>query len=187
MSRRSFTGEDYVTIGARIRQQILAHYLRDSCVATARATVDALKQAGVDVFPLSVRVYIVNEPVQQFSLEHGYFPEVGTDDYPPDGYGIGLGVTPSTPDAWAGHVVVVAERKWLLDFSIDQANRPDYGIVLDPLVAPVTERWIRGKEMMLLHRGPAYLYYQTLPGDKGFKASPNWEGESMPHVHLAKP
>ena len=26
MSRRSFTGEDYVTIGARIRQQILAHY-----------------------------------------------------------------------------------------------------------------------------------------------------------------
>ena len=107
-----------------------------------------------------MRVYIVNEPVQQFSLEHGYFPEVGTDDYPPDGYGIGLGVTPSTPDAWAGHVVVVAERKWLLDFSIDQANRPDYGIVLDPLVAPVTERWIRGKDMMLLHRGSAYLYYQ---------------------------
>lgn len=167
----------YAELGTIIRQQILSKYREDSCIATTRATVSTLKLLRVDVFPLSVRVAIANRPLYEKAAELGRFPEVGSPEYPGDGYGLGI----------EQHVVAIAERKWILDYSIDQANREEYGIRLIPLVIPTTETWLRGRAGHLVFRHEdSFLYYTALPGDKWYEASPNWEGESRPGVHLSR-
>lgn len=167
----------YSEMGKLIRKQILANgYTADSCIATTAATTTALRMLDVDAYPLSVQVMVINDVLFQWALEHdGQFPEAGSPEYPPGGYGLGV----------TRHVVTIAERRWMLDYSIDQANREDKGIILEPLVMPVEEAWLRGRQghYVFRHRGTV-LYYTARPGDKWWKDSPNWKGESRPGVSI---
>lgn len=171
----TFDPKFYRELGIVLRKQLLRGYDPDSCVASVRTTVSTLRMLGGDVFPLSVQVAIVNAPVYAWAEEHGRFPEAGTDEYPEGGHGVGI----------TQHVVAIAERKWILDFSLDQANRPDYGIVLEPLVIPCGEPWLRGRggHIVFRHRGTV-LYYTARPGDRWFEASNMWNGTARPGVEI---
>lgn len=165
----------YSEMGQIIRRQILEMYTPDSCIASTRATVSALKLLSVDVFPLAVQVAIANRPLYEKAAEMGRFPEAESPEYPPDGWGLGI----------TQHVVAIAERRWLLDYAIDQANRPQYGIDLIPLVVPVTEDWLRGRSGHVVFRhNDSFLYYTARPGDRWFESSPNWSGETRPGVTI---
>lgn len=187
MKRESYTVEQYRDLGASVRQQILQSYRADSCIATVRATLDVLRELDVEAYALPVRAIVVNEPLYQYAVEHeGVYPAVGSGNYPLDGYGIGIGYIGESLDGhWDGHLITVAERHWLLDFSLDQASRPEHGIHLNrPLVFETDEMFLRGRKTVCYHAGDAYVYYTAMPGDDGFKASPNWSGKSRPHVHI---
>lgn len=165
----------YRNMGVSLRKQILRGYGEDSCIATVRATVGTLRQLRVDVFPLAVQVVVMNDRVYDWAEEHGRFPEKDTEEYPDGGYALAV----------TRHVVAIAERKWILDFSIDQANREEYGIVLEPLVIPCEETWLRGRGGHFVFRhGRTILYYTAMVGDRWFEESPNWNGDSRPGVEI---
>lgn len=177
--------DDYERLGAAIREQILRAYTQDSCIATTKATIATLRQIGIDAFPLSVVVMAFNKPVWEWSVEHDRFPEVGTDEFPPDGYSIGIGIGEPQEGKWVGHLVTIAERKWLLDYSIDQGSRPEVGLPLKPVALPIEEKWLRGKQGHAVFQiGDVRLYYSVKAGDRSFESSPNWSGETAPVVHL---
>lgn len=188
MKKKVWTVEDYRAIGRDIRGQILGSYSADSCIATTAATVDILKSiAKIDAYPLAVEVAVVNGVLFDRAEELERFPELGSGEYPEGGYGVLVG-HPSAepvPGRWPGHLVAVAERRWMLDFSIDQASRPDQGIELVPLAVPVTEAFLRGKVAHLVYRwGNTRLYYSARPKDKSFVRTANWSGETRPKIIL---
>lgn len=188
--RRTLREGDYYRLGRTIRSQVLAHYERDSCIATVAATLETLTQLNVDAFALKVEVFIVNDILWRTAIERGgEFPAWGDDDYPAGGYGLGVGVkgTPTLPGEWNGHLVAIAERKWLLDYSIDQASRPEHGIALSqPLVIPVEEPFLRRTgERVVYQHGASHLYYVSQPREKDFKETANWL--EPPKVSFAPP
>lgn len=176
----------YRQLGGVIRGKILEAFHTNSCIATTRATVDVLRARGQDVYPLVVNVMIANEELVHYAREHdGRYPEAGSPDYPPGGFAIGIGWgVPVGPLDFTSHLVAVAERRWMLDYSIDQASRPEYGIELVPLTIPVTEAFLRGREMVTYRWGKSFLTYQALPGDKSYRVSPNWDGATAPVTRL---
>lgn len=166
----------YHDLGRTIRAQIRETYREDSCIATTAATVSALRLLDADTFPLSVEVVVMNSVLYDYAVAHeGEFPEKGSDAYPPGGYALAV----------TRHVVAIAERRWLLDYSIDQAQREDVGILLEPLVIPIEEKWLRGRggHLVFRHRG-TILYYTARPGDRWFEESNNWKGEHRPSVQI---
>jgi hypothetical protein len=80
------------------------------------------------------------------------------------------------------HMVVcfqVGDRWYMMDPTIAQASRPEKKLTLRPLVAPVTERFVKGKEHGGLMRdddgeGRKVLRYLPRPSDDAFLLTPDW-------------
>lgn len=183
---------EYEKLGRMVREQILTAYHHDSCIATARATLDVLRKVGVDAYVLPVQAVAFNRPVWEWAVAHGRFPLVGSEDYPEDGYGIGVGVGPENTEdgvGWNGHLVVIAERRWLLDFSIDQMSRPQFGLTIsEPVIIEVGEKFLRsrGDVAAVTWTGESVIQYATAPEKQDYKNSPNWNGESRPEIKLTR-
>jgi len=173
--------------GPTIRTRMLEQGWRaDSCIGATRMGMDILKSIGVtDMYALSVRCYIFNQPFAEHAERVGRIaesPEETVAWEAEDGsWAIGLGFEPTVllPNRWPGHLVLIVERRLLWDLSIDQANRPQHGIVFDrPVVLPVTEPFLRDRERLTTAwRTPIatlQLAYEARPGDKSFRKSPNW-------------
>lgn len=237
--RTAFDEAGYRALGFELRKQILTIYDVDSCLATVRATVDALRPLGVDVYPLCTTASVVNAPLYDYAAREGHYPAIGDEDYPEGGYGVqvGTGTDPSCKlcghrqsehiparleevgmpewadsmvcepclddpalvgdamhayepldDGFSFHLVAIVDRKWMLDFSIDQATRLEHGIELDPLVVPVGESFLRGHEAVVYRYqskdAPTYLYYYPYPSDKSYRGLPNWDGDTAPKTHI---
>lgn len=186
MTRTKLNPDHLAEMGRILRAQILEHYTADPCIATVAATLETMRSLSIRAYPLAVEVAIVNRPLYEWAETHGRFPAADSDEYPPDGYGIGIGPV-ETNGVQTGHLVAIAERKFMLDFSLDQASRPEYGIKLHPLVIPIQEPFLRGRAHVVYRYGDAYLYYTAKPGERWFEQSPNWiGGPSAPHVHTAR-
>lgn len=194
---KNVTPQTYTDLGNGIRDEILKVYRADSCIATSRATIDALRSLRIDCYALPVVCMVTNQPLWEYADAHGSYPTVGSPDYPEGGYGVGVGFGTQAEKVafddghtyWAGHLVVIAERQWLLDFSIDQAARPGHGIEIGPVVIPVTEPWLRaryGHEILAYQKGATRLHYLLKTGAdaEGYKASPNWAGADAPQVNV---
>lgn len=182
----------YRELAKTVRAQILKTNSPDSCIPSTKAMVEALRQLHVDVFALPVTAMAVNAPLWAYAHEHGGYPAIGTPEYPEDGFGIGIGYIgdETQPGKWNGHLVCVAERRWLLDLSIDQASRPQWNMpITEPLVAPVDEVWLRARTNLplVIEHETAHIYYWPNPGNEGYKESPGWSGEKAPTVSLKMP
>lgn len=174
--------------GPIIRERMLeTGWGGDSCIGATRIGMDVLKAAGVtDMFALSVRLYIFNQPFVDHAERIGRIaesPEETRAWEAEDGsWAIGVGIPPPgppLPNRWPGHLVLIVERRILWDLSVDQANRPQHGIVFDgPVVLPVSEPFLRGRDKLVKQwptpAGTLALTYEARPSDKSFRASPNW-------------
>ncbi len=151
------------------RPTILGHGISvDSCIASTRIGVEALRRIGIAAGPTAVKVAAFNKEGHR-AMVAGH-PEWVREQR--DGaYGIGIGY-PTDGPGWDGHLVITVERKWLLDLSIDQASRPEHGIVLKPFF---TRRAFTSKGVMLLRipDGGA-LRYELDPDNKAYKHAPDW-------------
>lgn len=79
------------------------------------------------------------------------------------------------PGGWAGHLVVVAYERSLLDLTIVQASRPERGIRVGPHVAPVTPTFLSGDDRLVVPL-PAggTLYYESRAADETYKTAADW-------------
>ena len=176
MTASSWTAAPLKRMLAAVRDRVLQHYRPDSCIATTKAIIEIVRPA--DAYALHVKALVMNGPFVDL-LGSGADPEspegiaAGTES---GAWAVHVGAGDPEPGKWAGHLVAIVERKWLVDASIDQASRPEHDIHLtEPVVAKVTEAFLRGKEPLLVVVKKAFIRYDAVPGDKSYRASPNWQ------------
>lgn len=166
-------------IGKQIRADVLTTHGRDSCIYTSALTLRVLRELGADAFALSVQTVVMNAAAAGFIDEHGgqWRPEDEDAMLAAGGYAVGVGFAAGDMTGkWAGHLAVVCNRRWLLDFSIDQASRPEHDIAIEGLVATVGEPFLRGREAArLIGEGGVRVEYRARPGDRSYRDSPDWE------------
>ena len=134
------------------REEILRDYSPGGCIASTRIAIDVLDYFKINAKPLSVKVEIFNEAMVK-RIEagvHGGSHEERIKWFEEDGsWGIGIGFG-GQPGRWPGHLVALVENKWLLDMSLDQANRPERMIFLRPCYSEVTQEFMRAEAVHLL-------------------------------------
>jgi hypothetical protein len=158
------------------RPEILKEFRADSCIASTAVGLDILMHYGILAEPFPVRTLIFNEPFAS-RLENGQgWPtgqqvRVWTEE---DGsYSVGIGVGTQQPNKWAGHLVILVEKRLLLDLSIDQATRPQYNMLLEPLCVEVDEQFFSGSPKVF-RAGQCVVRVDALLGNEGYTSSPDW-------------
>jgi len=144
---------------------------RDLCVFATRIAIDVGQYFGVEVEPVATRVMLYNRAFAAH-VDRG---EIDVKAYSPvDGswsVGIGYGYTPgqSKDGKWNGHLIAVAGGMFG-DFSLWQAERPQYSIIVGPgVIGPYS-----GKEMWSAENSEGTRVEYQRVEDLGYRAGPDW-------------
>lgn len=169
----------------------------DSCIFSTKVVCRTAHAMGLRARPLTVEVTLLN-PV--FA---GWFAEHGTDNTMPDdvferlgnagGRFLVVGDRSPTddPTKWPGHLVAIVEGTEarqppvLIDLSIDQAHRPQKGIVVvDPITFPITYQPFMSQrcDVMRFREDGVLIRYTSYPTDDSFKIAPDWQRDDV-EVH----
>lgn len=167
MRRRKTTSVDELTmIGREVRRKVLETHRVDSCIYTTSFAVSVLRTMGYDAYPLPVQVAVLNRAMSEGRGIAG------------GGWGVGIGFGAEQKEGgWDGHLVAIVNRRYLCDFSIDQASRPEHQMEISVLVGDVGEPFLRGREdaSFVSEAGePVHVHYHAID-DQSFRASPDWE------------
>jgi hypothetical protein len=114
-------------------------YRPDCCIAATAILIDLLDHFRLTARPLSVIATVFN-PAMSERIDREGLPtleEAERDWFPHGCYCLAVGVGDPQPGKWPGHLVANLAEKVLIDLTLDQADRPQYGILLPmPIVAP---------------------------------------------------
>lgn len=159
------------------REEILKDFRRDSCIASTRVATEVLRHFGVRAYPLAVTAMVFNAPFAA-RLRIDLFPRDAAETRhwaEEDGtWSVGIGFGRGGPGSWTRHLVAIAERRWLVDLSLDQADRPEHGIALRPLAHPVAEDFLRGLAPLTLEVGSVLVQYDADPRERSFEHARDW-------------
>jgi len=158
------------------RSEILKEFRDDSCIASTAIGLDVLTHFGVLAEPLAVRTLIFNEAFASRIEGGASWPkgdEIKTWLEEDGSYSLGIGMGTPLPGHWAGHLVLLVEKKILIDLSIDQANRPQYNMKFDPFSVEVDNQFLRGIPKVFKHNG-CVIRIDVLPNNMGYITSPDW-------------
>lgn len=178
----------------RVRPAILRHFDANSCVATARVTIDVLAHFGVDAVPLPTEAHFFN--AEAMRLIHSQGPDrseallqATSRDTFGGPWAVSLGAADAGQDGTAGHVTVYVPR-WncVYDLSADQASRPHKGLTIGPAVFGIDPDadWVRDTSSFGAYEvsqpetsgfGAAVAHYRVVP-HRLYEQSPNWRGVS---------
>lgn len=152
----------------------------DSCILSTKIALQVLTHFGFDARPVAVHVFITNARFYQ-ALDTG---EITLDTPPwnqPDNcYALGLGLIENDP-ANCQHVVVVVGNT-MLDLTLDQASRPQHGIVLGPTAfrIPNAIDHFEDQPYQFEMNDGAILIYYPHAGNRWYANSPNWGRRDAP-------
>jgi hypothetical protein len=110
---------------------------------------------------------------------YGGLPQLSTDvdrdtiACRPQDHSIGYGQNPEDT-GYDAHVVTVVERRFLLDLTLDQANRPQHSIELRPGYFLLPDGFLAGDEGAPMVLNGTYIRYTAVPDDRGFLTTPDW-------------
>ena len=162
-------------IEAVVRPAIRDLYGPHSCIGTVRAGLDVLRRLGVAARPVAVEVSIFNaafvaraRELDRFPLdrEEGerWFEEVGA-------HSIAItGMNEPPERRWAGHLCLLLEDQLLVDPSLDQVARPQYGIVPpDLMTLDAGLAFQQGRERIGGHHAGTDFIYRCHPADRGYE------------------
>lgn len=182
-SSRRLSDEDIdtlQTVAARVVPAVELVFGQNSCIPTTRVLVDALRQCGVPARPLVVTAEVVNaaylsvskrlrRPLRDAAEAQGYVKSDGLVAY-------SLGPVDGSPHAghWSYHLVAVLRQRAIVDLTIGQANHAQYNMVLEPVFAHVTGRFLNGLEPAEIQNNGCKIYYQARIGDESYRETPNW-------------
>jgi hypothetical protein len=162
----------------KVAPRYIAPFGADCCILATKIALEVLEYYKVPAKPLTVRAKINNEAMEQRIVKEGRLPkdtaEITAWGKEDGSYNIGLGYGESK-EKWAGHLVVVAEGK-LLDLTLGQVYRPEWKIRLEPILVPVTKRFLEGNETLVLHSEGCKVEYKAFPDDQSYTKVPDWTG-----------
>lgn len=168
--------EEFLEPLLQLRQYILRNARTDSCILSTAVGCEFLTQRGILAEPLPVQVMIFNKKFVEHAERVGRLPignelESWSKEDSSYSVAIGLGGDP-LPGKWPGHLVILAEKSYLIDLSIDQANRPEYGMVFEPIFCKISNSFF--SEPMLFSYADCIFRYDAKPNNLGFLSSPDW-------------
>jgi len=169
-------------LGPVARPIILEHFIPNCCIATCAILRRVLKYYGYSSEPIPVSVIIHNARMIE-ALRRDEVPERGApgrDEWFRRTGAYGVGIVPESAgvsflkgyQGFGGHVVLRV-RNLLIDASIAQASRPQWGISLPNfLVTEATPGFLRG-EHISRDVNNCRLIYQRIT-DYSFRTSRDW-------------
>lgn len=161
-------------LSERIPAVIEAEYHRhNNCILATRLAVEVGSYFGVHVWPMAVRVFLMNA---QFAV-HVKEGDLDVKKWEPaDGsYSVGIGYgSPARENGWDGHLIAAAAGCFG-DFAIRQAERLERGIHTGAALygpRPDDQRvWTAVNE----HNGTVVWYERT--NDGRYRLAPDWKDE----------
>lgn len=166
---------------------VLQRYGEDqSCIAVCALLTHILRRIGYPTaYPLTVRVSIYTRQTHEWIKKHGV-PKNDLERMAFNQAGCvhaSIGYTPLQmlpPNHWSGHLAVIipklfGSRHGLTDFTIVQANRPELGITLTPIVLKVKQDFTAGKAPASCMVRGCFVVYEAFPNDLTFNDRGNWE------------
>lgn len=184
---------NYERVADIVREEIRADYVPNACILAARVATLALREFGVqaeavaaelDAFsPAYVRMVeygrslgreLTEEEVGRFAAEGAWRMSVTAEPARP---GV---LDHRSPNGYQGHVVVIAEdRRWLLDPTLDQVNRPQKGLVVEPPFAYriMPDDW---EGLVVRNEAGVVVAYRLTPGRRDFTKAPDWRSRREP-------
>jgi hypothetical protein len=129
---------------------------RDSCILTSHAFHHVLSKMGGDAKLTRVTCGVFPEDRNLMANVLG-------------SRGDGSRRPAAEPGMWNGHLVVTLNNKWLLDATLDQANKPDWpeDIHVHPVVVRLEEEFWQGRAIFR-QAGTTMYRYSLYPRQVGF-------------------
>lgn len=155
------------------RPVLLQFFRLDSCIASSNVVRQVLASYHVYSEAVPVKAYVVNAKGDEF-LRQGHADWVR--EKREGAYAVGVGYGGPDPDAWDGHLVLIVDHRYLLDMSADQLARPQYDILVTPLIAKVDGVDLSRPKSRLalgLEKG-GVLLYEGDPDNQLFRRAPDW-------------
>ena len=130
---------------------------RDTCVLTSYALHDVCKRLGYNSRPLRIEAAVFPDDRKFYGSILGGFSEPGRR-------------RAASPGMWHGHLAVVVDDSWLLDSTIDQANKREWprAIHVGPLAVRLTEKfWVEHGSILVRTNG-CTVRFSPHPRQNGF-------------------
>jgi len=176
---RDMTVEEILKVYTRIARPIILEYFRkDSCIASTRITIEVFSRLGFKAIPFACHVQIFNDKFREIFEREKHWPTKGEMEkwITQGAWSIGFGYGDHKGERYIGHLVAIVENKYLIDSSIDQAERPHKEIFFPAiLVTEVKRDFRRGKENLTIinDRGTVMVYEPKIK-DRKWEVSPDW-------------
>lgn len=147
-------------------------YTRRTCILHTRVAVDTLRTLGVRARPLACRLMVLNAAYAKRANELQRM--LDPSEMRAEEHSMGIGFGRSELPGYDGHVVAVVDERYILDLTLDQCDRPQYGINLRPGHFAATPAFLAGDEPHRFEYGGSYVQYVAVPADKGFLRVADW-------------
>lgn len=182
--------EKHVLALSHVARYVLERHCIDACcIPATRGALDVLEQWGIPGKPLYTEAAAANAQWARGDREPPAWCVLISAEPPNDGVPTINVPLPDGRPGFHGHLVVVGKmgsRKYLLDMSAWQMDRPAKGIVVPRAVAievskPFTGKW----EVSGPLPGGGRLVYGAHPRAEGreWEASPNWNPAKSPEPY----
>ncbi len=161
----------------RDEMQIGTLYRPDCCIAATAILIDVLDYFRLTAWPLSVIATVYNPVMTERILREGMPTlEEAERDWIPNGcYALAVGAGDPEPGKWAGHLVANLADQVLIDLTLDQADRPQHGIVLPmPIIAPFPPEFLTEDGQLAGLVNGCRVVYEARPSDRSFEHSNDW-------------
>lgn len=153
----------------------------DNCVMSSRIAYEVFKHYDLNPKPFPVAVTVGNPKYTKMLDERGQPPmtEQELEEWIGQGAWV-MGITgrrkePPKPGYWNGHIVTVCEDA-LLDLSLDQCSRPQFGVEVEELYSKVPRGFLEGQERaVFVHGSGTIVIYESEPWNDGWKGSADWD------------
>jgi hypothetical protein len=174
----------YVRLFAEEATPVLKREFRnDRCLNSTRICLEVMKAFNVSAYPMSVTTLALNKEWRDISAKLGRFPTEeewsGT-----NAWAVGLDAREDPSDiernAWAGHLIAIVQKEWLVDASAIQISRPEKKMSIPDVFVGWVPKWFpKGRSSMTFESEEgAHLVYRARPDDRswatldGFQKSP---------------
>mgnify|MGYP001324500601 CR=1 FL=1 len=186
-----------------VRSMIRAHFADDSCIATAGVVVDLLRDLGIAAEAVPCHRIALNHPYMEWAAaKQRLIPltdEEGDEAAAAGGRMVIMAGVPRDDEEvktlagvlchmrhgqtqsdgeerFPGHVVVIATvdgARFLIDLSIDQVRRPQYGMNPAPVALAVTRPFFQEGDMLIVRHEDTTLIYERID-NQSFRESNNF-------------
>lgn len=189
--------EVYEEVWSQVRPQL---FTIDCCIAAVAIGVRVFRHFGFYAQPLPVKAVAMNrswfERVYEpyMAGEHAEPQLPSEDEMARDGlYAVGVGfqggVCAATGDdtGWDGHLVMMVERKLLIDPSASQLGREAFGMGV-PQVVVVSDlgpAWKRGGAIVESPETDAIIHYSPDRANTSYVSSHDWKAKAQ-NDHIAR-